>query len=495
MVVAAPHRTYAPPRYHLVPPSRGSLADDVFEMADLVGFELLDWQKLVIEGACGVNHEGKWAAKRVGVNVPRQNGKGGILEVIQLTSLFTWLPLYKDKWPVKGERLVIHSAHEYVTSEKHFDRIWSLVENTPDLLKRVVKQKRIGTHGREGWKTVDNCAIEFRTRTSSSGRGFSCDHLFLDEDMFLAERSMGALLPTMRARPNPQIWYTGSAVDQEVHKEGLVKTRLRQAALEGEREIAYFEWSLPYDHPEELPDEEYDSEESMWRSNPAFGTLVFEDHFRMELSALDRRTAAVELYGVGDYPDPTQSEQHPISIEQWLELTTSKDTRITGSISVAFDVSPERRTSVAICGMNEHGFWQVEVIEKLPGTGWLPDRLYELWERHSPDAIVCDKLGPGASLISKLEDMGIPVLGFDAGQHSQACAAIVDAVSEGTLRHLGSIDLLNAIRAAKTRPLGDRWAWARKTSNVDISPLVAATLALWAAMGETETNDDDWRVY
>ena len=34
--------------------------------------------------------DGKWASKEVGVNVPRQNGKGGILEVIELTAIFTW---------------------------------------------------------------------------------------------------------------------------------------------------------------------------------------------------------------------------------------------------------------------------------------------------------------------------------------------------------------------------------------------------------------------
>jgi uncharacterized protein (DUF934 family) len=41
------------------------------------------------------------------------------------------------------------------------------------------------------------------------------------------------------------------------------------------------------------------------------------------------------------------------------------------------------------------------------------------------------------------------------------------------------------LRGAKTRQMaGDSWLWARKKSNVDISPLVAVTLALWAAMRE-----------
>jgi hypothetical protein len=41
----------------------------------------------------------------------------------------------------------------------------------------------------------------------------------------------------------------------------------------------------------------------------------------------------------------------------------------------------------------------------------------------------------------------------------------------------------DAARAGATeRPLGDAWAWGRRKSSVDISPLVAATLAVDAAV-------------
>lgn len=44
-----------------------------------------------------------------------------------------------------------------------------------------------------------------------------------------------------------------------------------------------------------------------------------------------------------------------------------------------------------------------------------------------------------------------------------------------------------ALRAAKTRPLGEAWGWTRKKSTGDITPLVAVTLALWGAMREQES--------
>jgi len=42
--------------------------------------------------------------------------------------------------------------------------------------------------------------------------------------------------------------------------------------------------------------------------------------------------------------------------------------------------------------------------------------------------------------------------------------------------------LAAAVRIAKPRPLGDAWAWSRKNSTGNISPLVSATLALSAAV-------------
>ena len=61
-----------------------------------------------------------------------------------------------------------------------------------------------------------------------------------------------------------------------------------------------------------------------------------------------------------------------------------------------------------------------------------------------------------------------------------ACGQLADAVTQGTIRHIGQATLVDAIRGAKVRPLGDAWAWGRRVSSVDISPLVAVTNARWA---------------
>jgi hypothetical protein len=65
-----------------------------------------------------------------------------------------------------------------------------------------------------------------------------------------------------------------------------------------------------------------------------------------------------------------------------------------------------------------------------------------------------------------------------AREYAQACGGFFDAVDNRELRHLNTPELLAAVRGAVKRPLGEAWAWDRKNTHVDISPLVAATLAL-----------------
>ena len=62
---------------------------------------------------------------------------------------------------------------------------------------------------------------------------------------------------------------------------------------------------------------------------------------------------------------------------------------------------------------------------------------------------------------------------------AQACGQFFDAVSAGTVRHLGQPGLTAAVAGAASRPLADAWAWARRNAATDISPLVAVTLAAW----------------
>jgi hypothetical protein len=190
----------------------------------------------VLAASLSERADGKWSAFEVGLVVSRQNGKGSILEARELAGLF-----------LLGERLLIHSAHQFDTSLEAFSRLESLIADNDEFSSRVKKITR--SHGEEGITLTNGQRVRFRTRTKGGGRGFSCDCLILDEAMILPTSSHGALLPTLSARPNPQVWYTGSAVDQNVHEHGEVLTSIRERGLkQDDPALAYFEWSADVGH-------------------------------------------------------------------------------------------------------------------------------------------------------------------------------------------------------------------------------------------------------
>jgi hypothetical protein len=434
------------------------------DLAKRAGLKLDEWQRLVLEGALGVDAAGQWRAREVAMVVPRQNGKGAVLEARELAGLFLF-----------GERLIIHSAHQFDTSLEAFRRLLTLIEDTPELDAQVAKVKN--AHGEEGIQLRSGQRIRFRTRTKGGGRGFSCDCLVLDEAMFLAEFAHAALLPTLSARPNPQVWYAGSAVDQEVHEHGVVLARLRERGIKGDSRLAYFDWSLPVSSPGEVTDEMASDPEAWAVANPALHIRISPEQVELEHRSLDPRGFAVERLGVGDWPSTDGHQLAPFAYADWVSLR-DLNSSMGDPVVLAFDVSPDRSAAVAAAGLRPDGLLHVEIVDHRSGTRWLPERLFELCEGHEVDVVVCDGFGPAGSIVAQVEELGVPVVTVAAKEHTQACGLMVDLVRDRALRHLGSVELAAAIRGARTRPLGDSWAWSRRASTVDISPLVATTLAL-----------------
>jgi hypothetical protein len=481
MAVAAPAGLVRP-RVEWVPePADDSLGRRAVEWCRSVGLTLDPEQEFVLASSLGLDGAGRWQTLQVGLNVPRQNGKGEELLARQLFGLFEL-----------GERLVIHTAHEFKTSARHFERLEHVVRNC-ELLHEQVERRHTGaivgyrySHGEESITLQDGRSIQFKTRTKTGMRGFdgvAC--LMLDEAMVINEAGHNSALPIIRATPaerGPQVWYSGSAADQEDNEHGVVWAALRERGIAGgDPDLAYFEWSLDFEHPDDVPDEVADDPEMWARVNFALVRgRVQESHMAWERRALSDRGFKVELLGVGDYPATDGSADVVISQDEWVGAL-DPGMVLVDPICLAFDVW-DRYACVLAAGRTETGHWGVEVIHANNGTGWLTDRLAALYRSHEIAEIVCDGYGPASAVARKADDAGIKVRQLQSGDYGQACGEFVDAVNEGTLRHLGQSELDSAVRGAKVRPLVDRWAWSRKNSSGNISPLVAATLALHSAI-------------
>jgi hypothetical protein len=463
------------PRISLVPQIAVSDSGEMaLEVCDRANLGLDPWQRFVLTSSLGEREDGKWAAFEVGEVVARQNGKGTTLEARELTGLFA----------VDEERLIIHSAHEQITSSEHQRRLLDLIESVPEFDQKVLRAPR--GKGQEAIELRDGSRILFKTRTSGGGRGLTGDLVVLDEAMIITLATTATLLPTMAARSmtgNPQIWYTGSAVDQQKHEHGVVLARVRERGLAGAPRLMYVEWSAPGDDPSNVPEGVRLDPEVWAQANPGLGIRISPEYVADEHGALGAREFCVERLGIGDWPATGDNGAQVISDEAWNALADHGSRRV-GHVCFAFDTNPERSMSaISVAGRRADGLGHVETVDHHAGTGWVPHRIVELAGRHDA-TVACDARGPAASLVAEIEALGVKVRQLDAQEHARAWGGFVDRVEQRAMRHLGTPELLQAIKGAAKRPLGDAWAWSRKSSGVDISPLVAGTIALWIAADE-----------
>lgn len=450
------------PRVSSVPPFVASSGPEVVQLAKDVGLVLDPWQRLVLEGGLGERSDGKWAAFEVDVTVPRQNGKGGIIEARELGGLFLF-----------GEELQLHTAHEFKTAQEAFRRVLFYVENF-DWLRKKVKRVRT-SHGEEGIELLTGQRLRFVARSGGSGRGFTGDTVYLDEKMILAPQAMAALLPTLSARPNPQVWYFGSAgfPDSEVQR------RLRERGMAGDDpSLAFFEWSAD---PKADPDDV-----DAWRfANPALGIRIPAEFVERERAAMPEIEFARERLGIWD----DGRREMVLPAEAW-ESAADPDSQALDPVAFAVDVTPDRKsTSIAVAGRRADGLIHVEVVENRKGTGWAAARVDELRSKTPTVAVALDPSAGAGSLLPEMETLGIDPLLVSGREMAQACGRFYDTFvgyddekgvhHDGTGRHLDQPPLNSALGAARKRPMGDAWAWHRRDLT-DISPLVAATLAVHA---------------
>lgn len=463
-------------------------------------------QELGLDMIFAVGENGLPASFAFCVVCCRQNLKTGLLKQASLGWLY-----------ITDEQRVVWSAHEMgTTRDAHID-MSALIQDSPMLSRRLPTTQNRGIYDANGQERIELATgqvLKFKARTLSGGRGLTGDKVVLDEAFALKAAHVGALLPTMTARPAGQVLYASSAgkddsaVLRDVRDRGRAGTSPR---------LSYVEWMADREpcrdrsgkvdpgceHPKDARarglDCALDRENLRRAANP---TVVNTDRITMQTLEDLRQELPPEEYArecMGWWDEPNQAADAVFGPGRWeacagepLELPESP-----AAIGVAVSVD-RTRASIAAASLVEvledpadpeseplpRIF--VAAVEGRDEVDWLVERVKEIQLAHDC-AVLIDAKGPAKDLIKDFEDADVAIEALTLDDYAEACARLFDKVRSTNVLHPSSAELDDAVAGAAWRTVGDRRVWGRRASVTDVSMLEAATLAVYGAekFGET----------
>lgn len=435
-------------------------------------------QKLAVELMMAENAEGRWAARTTGRAEPRQNGKGEEIEVVE-----SWVLAQRGEW-------IVHTAHEIPTAVSAHRRLVGLFESHRDLRRKL---GRVGSSHSDRSIAVGDGIVVYRTRTAGGGRGLDdISRVVIDEAQHANPDHLASSLPILAANPNPQTNFIGTGGLEGV-SDWWWTVRLR-ALKDDPGDFSYLEHSaerveLNQDgHVLSTPPDP-GNREAWYRANLALGSRIEEEFLEEQLRNLGPERFCREHLCVWD-PYPNE-EGGFLPAEEWGKLKIDPPESL---VSVSYGLSVVGgRAAVGSAGRLPTGDLYVDTVRDGAGTDWVVDYLADLWERKKTPVCINPDSGEGA-LKRALEDAGVGVVEVSARQYRQACGEVLDSIKNGTIRHLGQSSFDRAVRAVQRRDVGKEGAWVWADSQVDLTPLKAATLALTGVATDSETIEGDLMV-
>lgn len=423
-------------------------------LAKRAGLYLDPWQGEILTESARMDGD-LWSAFENVAIVPRQNGKSFFIVARALAGALLY-----------GEKLILYSAHEFRTAQETWRLMRDVCES--DAIAPYVTLIR----NRGGGETIDfanGARFKLIARTRSSGRGFSPDCLMFDEAFALNEDITASQLPSLSARPNPQIYYLSSAGTYE----SQVLLNLRRRGHSGiAPRMNYWEWHA------EAADDPRDPRVHA-ASNPAYGRRITAASVARELESMNLRSFQRERLGVW-----SESFTETVLSEDDIEkLTIDSPARPVDGRAVGWgvDVSWDRtNASIAAAFHDDDGNAVMVLIETRAGAGWVPYRLGEMSAQYGYEPYAFDARGGITDLMERANrDHDVQLMPLKFSEYPAACADVAQRVADGSVRFGRSAALLSDLAGATARSLPTGWVWDRKGATPPTN-LIAATCALHA---------------
>lgn len=440
--------------------------------ADL-GVSFRSWQPDIGRLILAKRKDGKYAATvgGTGLSIPRQCGKTFLVMCI-IFALCLLRPGFTAIW----------TAHRLRTAEETFKKMQAFAKR-----RRIAPfVKRIILGSGEGSVEFHNGSrILFGARERGFGRGFDeVDAIVFDEGQILTEAALDDMVPAAnqsRQATGALLLFMGTP--PKPSDPGEVFARMRDEALSGEDEdTGWVEFGADVDYeptplPAPLTAEDW---RQVARANPSFPEDTPREAILRMRKKLGAESFVREALGIWN----VTKHSSIFGADAWPRCKDVEQSCALGAIGVAVERELSFSSLVGAGWVADGEAVQVKPLQYAPGTAWVVQRCKELQGQHGC-AVAIDGRGPGALLIPHLEQAGVEVTVLKTGDVLDACAGMYDRVRSRSVRHASYAELDAAVEAAQRRTVLDRWAIGRK-GDVDVSPLEAATFAVWALTKPTE---------
>lgn len=460
----------APPRWSTPrSPSRATYGPAVAEVAKRLGHPFMPWQSHVENVAGEVLDDGRMAYPVVVLIVPRRAGKtlGTLARSIQ-------------------RAVAIPGGRCWYTAQTGGDAGLTFREEWVPIVKASPLASALTTRLSNGSEslTLPKCRsrIGIFAPTEKALHGQAADHVVVDEAWAFSDLKgtmlEAAIRPTMATRRQRQLWIISAGGTDE--STWLLRFRElgRAMGIKPDEGLAYFEWHPEVDAEGEVCVDLDDP--AVWAAtHPAVGHTIDLDALRADWISMPRDVFYRSYLNVFQ----SASGLRLIPEAPWRDCRDPEagiDPEATlDPISCGYDVALDYSASaIAYAVPTDDGRHMVEVVEYLTGTEGLAERLVELHGRYHL-RLAANGAGPVRSTTRELRE----IHGLDV--HELTEREVVDASGEwlrdvllGSLVHRGQPPLDAAVAGAGKRELGDGWAFTRKASTAEISPLMAGAVAL-----------------
>lgn len=446
-------------------------------LAGSYGLKPHPWQDLVLNDWLAVDDYGILIHNFCILEVPRQNGKTGVSDPRETWGL------------VKRAESILHTAQEFQTAKKAFDRIRkkfgdrkndpyakypelnALVDHYTVSASQMVLDLTNGGH------------IEFRTRGNNSdmGRGGTFDLVVIDEAQAYTEEQDAALSPLNSAAPSgsPQTILMGTPpMAFDGNKGGVFVRAINKFHDNPDTGSCLHQWSV-----NEVGDP---ADRDRWyRTNPSLGFQLLEAALVKDSLSMSPDTFAREHLGL--MPQRILTYNYAIPADLW-DAAASMEEKPEGKTAYGIKFSADG-SEVALCGavIPKEGKARITLLERKPtgfGTQWLADWLNARYEKAS--CVVIDGKNGVDVLVDKITDkkqggkwiMKGAVIKPRATDMIAAVGLLMNALAEETVTWYQPQDQLrdSAVTSVK-RTISGGWGFGGENS----TPIEACALALWGA--------------